>query len=309
MTETTSKNITATIGGRSPIQHHGILGDKGETGVLYASMPMALARDNLLPATHSVASLIWSHTEGWEISVAAIAEARGMTRPTARKAVEELEARRWLVRQPYGQPGKKPAGEVWHIQQTNVPFTEAEVRGLSELVVITPGGKNLSTPGGKKLSTPGGNILSTKVVDVLEVDLQAVQSLASLDPQPVVVAEETAGDEEGSATLIEDSPDDDFEAEVRRIMATIPDTVPQSVREESARYKVATGRDYQRRVKDLPAWCTPEIQDEVLRKGLNIFDFVRYVESTAKSSSKANYARAILKDKPLAIAGGLWEGD
>ncbi|MFQ6228855.1 MarR family transcriptional regulator [Nocardia sp. NPDC002869] len=122
---------------RFPIKHYGELGADGPTGTLYASLPMELARDReLTAAARSVALYVWSHTEKWKTSAVEIAEKLDMHRTTVSKALSNLQARGWLVRQPYGRTGLKQSHEVWHIQLSNTRFTPEEVERLSATVYL-----------------------------------------------------------------------------------------------------------------------------------------------------------------------------
>jgi hypothetical protein len=119
---------------RNLVKHHGTLGAGGKQGgTLYASVPMALARDGKLSqAARSVAMLIWSHDQKWNQSANLIAQELGMSRNTVAAALADLEKHRWLVREVYIEPGKtRPKWEQWHIQLSNTPFSPAEVQKLS----------------------------------------------------------------------------------------------------------------------------------------------------------------------------------
>jgi hypothetical protein len=115
-----------TMSSRNLVQHHG----KGREQ-LNAALPMGLVRDDKLSAmAKAVALEIWSHAEGRHQSTYSVAEALKINRRTAAAAIAELQTQRWLIREVhFGEPkdGKvptKPAWERWHLQMTNIPFTE-----------------------------------------------------------------------------------------------------------------------------------------------------------------------------------------
>ena len=91
---------------------------------LYSAVPMALARDgSLSAAARSVALYVWSHDCKWQQSRNDIAAALEMSVNTATKALNELEASAWMVR--------NPRARKWHLQVAAAPFSEDQVRDLS----------------------------------------------------------------------------------------------------------------------------------------------------------------------------------
>lgn len=97
---------------------------------------MELARDGKLSfVARSVALYVWSHTEKWQQSASAVADALGMDRGTVGKALTELQEHGWMARevhQTVGPTGKpRTAWECWHLQMTNRRFTPDEIRELS----------------------------------------------------------------------------------------------------------------------------------------------------------------------------------
>lgn len=92
---------------------------------LYASVPVALARDGKLSHTaRSVALYVWSHDERFGQSRNDVADALGAGRNNVGRALDELQERGWLVR--------NPAERIWYRQRANTPFTDDEIRELSE---------------------------------------------------------------------------------------------------------------------------------------------------------------------------------
>ena len=102
---------------RNTVVHEGARG-------LYSAVPMALARDgSLSAAARSVALYVWSHDCKWQQSRNDIAAALEMSVNTATKALNELEASAWMVR--------NPRARKWHLQVAAAPFSEDQVRDLS----------------------------------------------------------------------------------------------------------------------------------------------------------------------------------
>ncbi|UZG58229.1 GntR family transcriptional regulator [Rhodococcus opacus] len=129
--------MTAPTSKRYPLVHHGTLGADAEHGTLYASAPMELARDaRLSPMARSVAFYVWSHSNGFQISAVAIADALGVSRKPVGAALDNLQEHGWLVRQPYARPGKKQSWERWHLRLSNIPFTPEQIEELSQLVTL-----------------------------------------------------------------------------------------------------------------------------------------------------------------------------
>ncbi|MBF6358094.1 helix-turn-helix domain-containing protein [Nocardia higoensis] len=123
---------------RSRIRHRGKLGH-GKDSRLYTALPSALARDaEITPMAAKVALYVWSHSEGYELSAGSVAEAVGASRNSVSKALDNLEARGWLVRQSFARPGRKPFKEDWYIQLSNDPFTAEQVAQLSAVVIVEP---------------------------------------------------------------------------------------------------------------------------------------------------------------------------
>ncbi|NHU42579.1 helix-turn-helix domain-containing protein [Rhodococcus sp. A14] len=93
---------------------------------LYASVPMTLARDGqLTAAARSVAIYVWSHDEKFSQSRNDIAEKLGMSVNTVGKALADLQAHGWMVREVHGR-----GSETWHLQMSNTPFTPDRIRAL-----------------------------------------------------------------------------------------------------------------------------------------------------------------------------------
>ncbi|MEV0360291.1 hypothetical protein AB0H71_29975 [Nocardia sp. NPDC050697] len=121
---------------RFEVKHYGTLGETPEGARVYASVPIELARDKRVStAGRAVAVYVWSHTEGYRQSAAAVVEALGMSAEAVRAALGSLQANGWLVRQPHVKPGNtRQSFEVWHLQMTNTPFTPERVAELSASV-------------------------------------------------------------------------------------------------------------------------------------------------------------------------------
>lgn len=115
---------------RNKVQHHGTLGESTDGKKIYASVPMGLARDEELHwHAKAVALYVWSHTADWNQSAADIAKSMKMDRATVGNALRRLQERGWLVREKLpSRPGKtKSAGEIWHLQLSNSPFTQEQI--------------------------------------------------------------------------------------------------------------------------------------------------------------------------------------
>lgn len=127
-----------TDNARFDVIHHGNLGDNPDGTKLYASLPMALARDSRLThAARSVALYVWSHAPSHHQSASDVAKAIGTTRKTVSNALKNLQDNGWLVRQPYWRTGATTQSfEVWHLQVSNTPFTPEEVESLSRPVDV-----------------------------------------------------------------------------------------------------------------------------------------------------------------------------
>ncbi|WP_280331528.1 MarR family transcriptional regulator [Nocardia wallacei] len=107
---------------------------------LYAAIPMQIRRDSELSfKAKAIALHLWSESPKFRVSIAALAAETGLSRNTVSGAIDELQQRGWLVRQLiYSRAGnEKPAGEVWHLQNANVPFSAAEVSRLSAPLVAS----------------------------------------------------------------------------------------------------------------------------------------------------------------------------
>uniref|UniRef100_A0AB39U2V2 Helix-turn-helix DNA binding domain protein n=1 Tax=Mycolicibacterium phage Maddie1 TaxID=3240809 RepID=A0AB39U2V2_9CAUD len=143
---------------RNPVKHHGVLGSHGPGGGrLFASVPMALARDTELSApARSVAMFVWSHDEKYQQSARDVADAFGMSRNTVAKALTDLQERGWFVRERI-----TANSEVWHLQMTNRPFTADEVSKLSrvaqELSHLPSTGSESEPPTGSPNEPPTGS--------------------------------------------------------------------------------------------------------------------------------------------------------
>ncbi|MCB8914202.1 hypothetical protein KUG88_29360 [Rhodococcus rhodochrous] len=119
---------------RNIIQNHG-------TTRATVRIPLALAEaTNLSMRTIGIAALMYSFDEDETLSVGLLADHRKgdggkCSRNTIERALRELEAAGWLVRQPYATPGKKPYRYIWHLQRGPAPFTPEQIRELSTPVV------------------------------------------------------------------------------------------------------------------------------------------------------------------------------
>ncbi|SUA04019.1 Uncharacterised protein [Mycolicibacterium fortuitum] len=113
---------------RNKVQHHNALGSKAPNGgTLYASLPMNLARDGTLTAAaRSVALYVWSHDPKFGQSRNDVAVKLGMSVNTVGKALTDLQKHGWIVREIHSR-----TSETWHLQMSNIPFTEDEIRALS----------------------------------------------------------------------------------------------------------------------------------------------------------------------------------
>lgn len=113
---------------RNPVRHHGgPVGTNKDGTRLYASVPMELARDGkLTAAARSIAVYIWSHDAKFGQSRNDVADKLGMSVNTVGKALGDLQAHGWLVREILGR-----GAEVWHLQMSNTPFTPDQILTLS----------------------------------------------------------------------------------------------------------------------------------------------------------------------------------
>lgn len=111
------------MGTRNLVKHHGNVRDG-----LNTALPTALARDGRLTAyARSVALYIWSHAPNFQQSAKAVAEALGIKRDTVSKALAELQAAGWLVREIHRKDDGRPAWERWHLQMSNQPFNQDQI--------------------------------------------------------------------------------------------------------------------------------------------------------------------------------------
>jgi hypothetical protein len=110
----------------------------------FARIPNELGRDLSLGAwARSVALLLYTHADGYEVSDKNLATEFGCSRNTIASARRELEAGRWLVvRRHETDTGKRIFDEFY--LHTTRKFSEAEAVEIGRSVVL--GAQNLSTP-------------------------------------------------------------------------------------------------------------------------------------------------------------------
>lgn len=173
---------------RNLVKHHGLVDDKRGAhapagGFLYAGIPMELARDGKLSyLARSVAMYVWSHTEKWQQSASAVAEALGMDRGSVAKGLAELQEHRWMVRevhQTVGPSGKpRTVREIWHLQMSNRRFSNERVRELSAPsdVRATPAPSDQTCgphPHGGADDTSTGGVDDTRTIEIDDRDASA----------------------------------------------------------------------------------------------------------------------------------------
>ncbi len=106
------------MGNRNPIK----LVATGPGGDFFMLIPNELARDVELSHTaRSVVLLLLSHADGYEVSAKSIAAEMGRDRAAISKALDELDARRWLAIRHL--PGGNRREYLLHVSRR---FTEAE---------------------------------------------------------------------------------------------------------------------------------------------------------------------------------------
>ena len=117
---------------RQPIRYHGAL------HAPYQAAPLALARDNSIgDAARSVALWLWSHADGYRISQRSVMAEMSKGQGSVKAAFEQLQAARWMVRQPImARPNApQPSGYVYHLTKGD-RFTDADVERLGAPVVL-----------------------------------------------------------------------------------------------------------------------------------------------------------------------------
>jgi hypothetical protein len=118
-------------GRRNPIKRHG-----GNPYGKFAQIPNDVIRDGTVSdAGYRLLSVIYSHADGYEVSVASMADALGRDRKNTGRVLKALAETRWLAIQHVITSEGKRAYETYHVHAAR-KFTEAEWLEYSATVTL-----------------------------------------------------------------------------------------------------------------------------------------------------------------------------
>jgi hypothetical protein len=146
---------------RNPIKRHG-----GSPDEHFAQIPNEVIRDgSVSDAGYRLLSVIYSHADGYEVSIASLASELGRDRKNTGRALRAVAESRWLAIQHIETAEGKRAYETYHVHSSR-KLTEAEWLKYSATVTL---GQNASPPCGNmpyppeaKSLTPMGQFAATK---------------------------------------------------------------------------------------------------------------------------------------------------
>lgn len=285
---------------RQPIKYHGTL------QAPYQAAPLALARDvELGDAARSVALWLWSHSDGYRISQRSVMAEMGKGQGSVRKAFNELQAARWIVRQPVvPAPGGRVLGFHYHLTR-DAKFTDADAERLSKSIVLDSK-TGASVSGAPRSDAPEMDAVGVSKSDAPPVSKSDAQSSESKEVKVSSYAREANDDgmAEASAILARGGPwDIREEHKVKRYYDYIGDRCW-----VNTRYSDGLQQDDPKAFEEIGGPTTPTEAPEwftapgltandwqsVLDKRLDVGNLRRVCARAANKNSPTKYVRSVI---------------